>query len=331
MPTAIHTALATLAARIVFAARATVVGRRRVFAARAAHAVFGAVAAVVARRRVFAARAAHAVFGAAAAVVGRRRVFAARAAHAVFGAVAAVVGRRRVFAARAAAVALAALAAAPPAAQAWRRPVPGAVARAFAYSPAEPFVRGGHRGVDLRALPGATVRAACAGRVAFAGRAVVTLRCGPWRVTHLPLATFAVRAGERVREGTPLGTLAPSRDHRGLHVGVRRAGDPFGYVDPLRFLPDAGGPPVTLAPPGGEVPRVGPAGDGRPAPPVSARPPALVSAPAPPGVRVPSVRPPAPWPVWIGLALALLGAVGRGVRVRARNRRARLEPVASAP
>src|SRR5215212_6707735 len=99
----------------------------------------------------------------------------------------------------------------------WRAPVPGRVVRAFSYG-AEVFARGWHRGADLRAAPGATVHAACGGVVvtALAGR-VVTLRCGPWRVTHLPLARVAVRAGQHVAPGTPLGTLGVSFAHRGLH------------------------------------------------------------------------------------------------------------------
>src|SRR4051794_13036456 len=207
-----------------------------------------------------------------------------------------------------------ALGAAP--AHAWRRPLPGPVARAFAYSPARPFAGGQHRGADFAGPPGAVVRAACAGRGAHAGRGVVTLRCGPWRVTHLPLATLSVHAGTRVREGARLGTLAPSAGHAGLHLGVRRAGDRFAYVDPVPLL-------------GPERPRVGPSG------------PARRRAPRPPGAapaRVPRTPVAAPgraaraspvrtravatWPVWLGLALALAGAVGGGVRIRSRARRA---------
>ena len=197
-------------------------------------------------------------------------------------------------------------------AHAWRRPLPGPVTRAFAYSPAAPFAGGQHRGADFAGSPRAVVRAACSGRVAYAGRGVATLRCGPWRVTHLPLATLAVHAGERVREGARLGTLAESAEHAGLHLGVRRAGDRFSYVDPLPLL-------------GPEIPRVGPPG-------VAPRraPPAPVAAPrrAPPGRSPVRIRAVATWPVWLGLALALAGAVGGGVRLRSRARRA-AAPVAA--
>src|SRR4051794_9612697 len=103
-------------------------------------------------------------------------------------------------------------------AHAWRRPVPGPVARGFAYSAAEPFAAGQHRGADFAGSPGEVVRAACSGRVAYGGRGVVTLRCGPWRVTHLPLATLAVGAGALVHEGARVGTLAASTGHAGLHL-----------------------------------------------------------------------------------------------------------------
>ena len=68
---------------------------------------------------------------------------------------------------------------------------------------ARPFRAGWHRGADFAAAPGVAVRAACSGRVAWAGRDVVTVRCGGYRVTHLPLASVAVARGARVRAGTP--------------------------------------------------------------------------------------------------------------------------------
>ena len=138
---------------------------------------------------------------------------------------------------------------------AWIAPVPGHVTRPFDLG-ADPFEAGRHRGADFAAPPGAPVRAACGGRVVVAGQVgasgrVVTIRCGAWRVTALPLASVAVRPGETVREGDRIGTAARSPDHAGVHLGVRRDGDRFGYVDPLRFLgaPDTRTPPVGPAAP----------------------------------------------------------------------------------
>ena len=54
-------------------------------------------------------------------------------------------------------------------ARGWVRPVDGDVLRAFAVG-ADRYAAGQHRGVDLAAPPGAPVRAACGGRVSFAGR-----------------------------------------------------------------------------------------------------------------------------------------------------------------
>ncbi len=220
--------------------------------------------------------------------------------------------------------AILALVLAHPALADWQRPVPGAVARAFAYGP-DPFAAGWHRGVDLAAAGGSTVRAACSGRVVTARPGLVTLRCGRWRATHLPLATVSVRRGEAVRAGRKIGTLARASDHVGLHLGVRRAGQRFGYVDPLPFLGAATTSPPPIA--ARRIPRAGP------------RAPAALADPArgpvPVGVRVfapATVRGLAPWPAWIGLAVLLLGAGGGGVRVGVRRHRARgRAPLPSAP
>ena len=190
----------------------------------------------------------------------------------------------------------------------WRPPVGGAVTRVFDVG-SDPFEAGRHRGVDLHARARTPVRAPCRGRVAVAGRVggsggVVTVLCGRWRVSHMPLAAIAVRPGAAVSRGAVLGSVARSRAHAGLHLGVRRDGARFGYVDPLRFLDTAR--PAQPAPVG----RRGP----------SRRPPRLrgprpVAAPAQPGsspIRVGGV---APWPAWAGLALVLAGA---GIRWRGR-------------
>jgi Peptidase family M23 len=205
-----------------------------------------------------------------------------------------------------------------PAAAAWRLPVSGPVSRVFSVG-ANPYAGGHHRGVDLAAPPGARVRAPCAGRVLVAGRVgssggVVTVLCGDWRATLLPLSTISARRGGSVSAGTFVGTLARSPDHAGVHLGVRRDGVRFGYVDPLRFLaPSRPGAPVPL----GRAPR------GRPRAPLGAPVAAPLAAPTTPPLgapltplRAPAPRPLrhlAPWPAWVGLALALAGL---GIRWR---------------
>lgn len=208
-------------------------------------------------------------------------------------------------------LAVALLLLAPPAqaAAAWRLPVPGPVTRVYDVG-TNPYEGGHHRGIDLAARPGATVRAACSGRVVVAGSVgtsggVVTLLCGHWRVSHMPLATITARTGTTVTAGTNLGTLAHGRDHAGLHLGVRRDGTRFGYADPLHFLNRTANPP----PPLGRAPRTRP--HARPDHDLAAHGPAPVGAP----VSAPAQPPLAPWPVWAGLALVLAGA-GAGVRWR---------------
>jgi murein DD-endopeptidase MepM/ murein hydrolase activator NlpD len=192
-------------------------------------------------------------------------------------------------------------------------PVSGAVMRGFDYAD-DPYARGHHRGIDLAAAPGDPVRAACSGRVTFAGRAgtngkAVTIRCGRWSVTHLPLATIDTRAGAALPAGTPLGTAGATHRHAGLHLGVRRSTDPHGYIDPA---------PLLRTPP-------------RPAPPVAPRAITRRTAPSPPHpAPLPAARtapgpragssPLAPWPAWAGLALLLAGTTGAGAARRARRR-----------
>jgi hypothetical protein len=199
------------------------------------------------------------------------------------------------------------------AAAGWRSPVPAPVGRAFDLGP-NPYAGGHHRGVDLLAPPGSAVRAACAGRVVVAGRVgvsggVVTVLCGRWRVSVMPLAAIFVRRGSVVGAGARLGTLARSRDHAGLHMGVRRDGARFGYVDPLRFLRPAR--PPAAPPPLGRAPRARP----------HRLPPLLPLAPAPQVTAraIAATAPLAPWPTWAGLALVLAGL---GLRWRRRRARA---------
>lgn len=134
-----------------------------------------------------------------------------------------------------------------PAIGGWRWPLPGpaTVGRRFDRPPG-PYAAG-HRGVDLTAPAGTPVLAAADGVVAFAGsvagRGVVSVRHGALRSTYEPVLP-AVRAGQRVRAGQVLATLAAG-NHCPLpclHWGVLRGQV---YLDPLSVLT---GGPVRLLP-----------------------------------------------------------------------------------
>jgi len=219
-------------------------------------------------------------------------------------------------------------------------PVEAPIVRPFSYG-GSLFAGGHHRGVDFAAAVGELVLAPCSGRVAFAGGTpsgpAVTLECAGrrLRVTLLPVRARRARAGRAVDARDIVGSVAGARDivgsvaggtHAGLHLGVRRAGDPLGYLDPAPLL-------AASAPPLG------------PAPPPSARRPSRRAGPRPPGgagarTSVPLAGAPAqpaaapasdvatmaPWPVWAGLALVLLGAVGTAGRRGRRRRAARRAP-----
>ena len=191
----------------------------------------------------------------------------------------------------------------------WRHPLPGAeLVGAFDFDRGTPYAGGQRRGIDLRGKPGETVRAACSGRVAYAGRIPgrglgVTVRCGALLATHLGLGATSARIGAPVAAGAPIGRLGASGV---LRLGARRAGERHGYVDPETLLDGPAEPPPT-APPAGLRPRP------RPAPePVRTRPVRRAPASAPAAV---------PAPAWAGVALLL--AAGSGGAVGVRRRRAR--------
>jgi hypothetical protein len=212
----------------------------------------------------------------------------------------------------------------------WSWPVRGPVLSGFRYG-ADPFARGQRRGIRIGAPVGAEVRAACPGRVRFAGFAgssggTVSVACGRLLATYLHLGAIAVRAGERVWQGQRLGTVGRSGRPRlpdsHLAFGARIAGGRWAYVDPLALLERPGrDPPPELVPAGRrpKLPRLGPAPR---APAVPARTPRPLGRPAPrPAGESSGSLPPA---AWLGLA-ALAGAlivlpadrVGRRRRSRA--------------
>ncbi|MFW0784663.1 M23 family metallopeptidase [Gordonia sp. CPCC 206044] len=113
------------------------------------------------------------------------------------------------------------------------------------YDPPQMRWQSGHRGVDLSAPPGRTVRAAGAGTVAFAGsvagREVVSVRhVGDLITTYEPVRA-SVRRGEHVDRGDLLGIVAAG--HPGcpaaacLHWGARRGrGHDATYLNPMALL-----------------------------------------------------------------------------------------------
>lgn len=136
----------------------------------------------------------------------------------------------------------------------YRLPVDGHVVRPFeAPDPYGP----GHRGVDLDAQPGTTVRAAERGRVRHAGPVggvvwVSIDHADGVRTSYGPLTAVRVTAGEDVARGDVLGLVAVGGHdegdrHRGLHLGARRDG---AYLDPMR-LPGIAAPSPTLVGEGG--------------------------------------------------------------------------------
>jgi hypothetical protein len=174
-------------------------------------------------------------------------------------------------------------------AETWTWPVDGEVLSQYRYG-GDPFAADQHRGIDVAAPVGATVRAATDGTVKFAGTAgdsglTVAVRTADDRfdTSYLHLDSLSVGEGDVVSEGAELGTAGTtgrrSTAAPHVHFGVRVAGSDDAYRDPLRFLDGPSSPPIGAVP----APRSGP----RPLPaPSPARP-----SPAPGPRGVPLARP----------------------------------------
>src|SRR5438105_9522391 len=187
---------------------------------------------------------------------------------------------------------IAAVLAAPSPALGWSWPVDGPVLTFFAFDRGHPYGAGQHRGIDIGAHAGSPVAAPVSGSVSFAGsvpssgKTVTIATTDGYSVTLVRLGSYSVRRGEQVAEQSVVGTVGPTGDSEHsqpyIHLGVRIAADPQGYVDPLGFLPAQ--PPVAPPPPpvGDPPPPPDPAPAGGPAPPAVAPPPAPALEPAQP-------------------------------------------------
>jgi hypothetical protein len=133
-------------------------------------------------------------------------------------------------------------------ANAWSWPVHGVVLQPFAYDETHPYAAGQHRGVDIAAdSAGETVTAPAAGTIGFAGAVptnglTLTIDTADgYAVTLTHLGTTLVPKGATVAEGDAVATVGLSGtaevDGPYVHLGIRVAADPNGYVDPLSLLP----------------------------------------------------------------------------------------------
>ena len=187
---------------------------------------------------------------------------------------------------------LIALQAGVPPALAWTWPVDGPVLRPFVLGD-DPYAAGQHRGIDVGSVANAPVRSPVAGTVSFAGmvpgggRTLAVRTTNGHSVTLVHLGSTAVTRGAQVAEGDVVGTVGPSGEPElpqpYVHLGVRRAADPNGYLDPLALLPARATEPGGNESPDGESP-----GEGSPAEETGGQAPAPEApAPASPGQPAP--------------------------------------------
>jgi hypothetical protein len=204
-----------------------------------------------------------------------------------------------------------------PCAGAWTWPVHGPVLQTFSFDRAHPYAAGQHRGIAIGAADGTPVLAPAAGVVTFAGtvaangRTVTIETAAGLAVSLTHLGSIAVARDQVVGEGSVVGAVGPGGDAElagsYVHLGIREAADPQGYVDPLGLLPVAAAPVVE--PPPADTPVAAPvAVPQAPAPAPPGRPvdvpaPAAAPAPARPPEAVAPTAPsaaPAPVPAPVG-------------------------------
>ena len=157
---------------------------------------------------------------------------------------------------------------APSGALAWTWPADGPVLRPFSIGP-DPYAAGQHRGIDIAAEPGRVVLAPASGTVTFvgfvpgSGRSVTITTDDGYAVTLLQLGATTVVRDSTIAEGAEVGVVGESEDavtsQSHIHLGIRVASQPDGYLDPLGLLPvrqpTAPPPPVVAPPAPVEAPR----------------------------------------------------------------------------
>ncbi|HEY0258260.1 MAG TPA: M23 family metallopeptidase [Lacisediminihabitans sp.] len=119
---------------------------------------------------------------------------------------------------------------------AWPIDPPHPIARPFV-APPTPYAAG-HRGIDIDAGVGASVRAPADGVVYFAGvvvdRPVLSIRHADGLLSSYEPVETSLGEGTEVRRGEVIGTVRPGHCPEGcLHFGVRLNGQ---YVSPLNYL-----------------------------------------------------------------------------------------------
>jgi murein DD-endopeptidase MepM/ murein hydrolase activator NlpD len=121
----------------------------------------------------------------------------------------------------------------------YRWPVHGPVIRPYE-EPANPY-SAGHRGIDIGAPFGTTIRAPADGTVSFAGTVAGSLfisvdHAGGIRTSYSWVSAVSVRTGQVVTTGTALGKTGqghPGSDATHLHFSARLNGT---YIDPMLLL-----------------------------------------------------------------------------------------------
>jgi Peptidase family M23 len=135
---------------------------------------------------------------------------------------------------------------------AWTWPVDGPVLRPFALGD-DPYAGGQHRGIDIGAPAGTPVQAPISGSVSFAGVVptggkTITIRTTDGlAVTLQHLGSYTVARGAPVTEGDVLASVGEGAETY-VYLGVRRADEPNGYVDPLGLLPPPAPAPLDPEP-----------------------------------------------------------------------------------